>query len=53
MVDENYPRSKKPKQSTVIDKAAAARQKRADEMKSKPLNDEIAQFANRFVDSDY
>ena len=30
-----------------VDRAAAARQKRADDLKSKPLNDEIAQHANR------
>jgi hypothetical protein len=44
---ESYPRSKKTKKAVVVDKAAAARQKRVDEMKAKPINDEIAQFANR------
>ena len=46
---EVYPRSKKPKKNPGVDKAAAARQKRVEEMKAKPINDEIAQFANRYV----
>ena len=45
---DSYPRSKKSKKSVVVDKAAVARQKRVDEMKAKPINDEIAQFANRY-----
>jgi hypothetical protein len=44
---ESYPRSKKAKKIPAVDRAAAARQKRVEEMKAKPINDEIAQFANR------
>ena len=51
--NESYPRSKKPKKNPGIDKAAAARQKRVDEMKAKPINDEIAQFANRLPKTAY